>query len=208
MNIDEFKAQIEPATKWFFDPTTEDTLTGVFSEDVRVSTGFRGRDSRSPSEVLKSWHSKLIASIQSGDPGIDDIRAGKVWKLRVVAERLLMAEWNAARDPSAPPLSVHSARRFINLTIKSLRAHPELGPQLVDAIYEKGDAALNGPVVDLANDLLKKDFDYKSSEADPAKAATQYENAQAAIKKFCAEHGTKAVIFDIIARAEHLAKVE
>ncbi|WP_244814161.1 hypothetical protein [Caballeronia sp. Lep1P3] len=206
MNIDEFEAQIEPATRWFFDPTTEQTLTGVFYDDVRVSTGYLAPDPKSPSEVLKSWHSKLISSIQAGNPSIAEIRAGKVWKLRVVAEKLLMTDWNAAREPSAPALSVHSARRFVNLAIKALRAHPELGQQLAEAIYEKGDATLNEPVIKLAEELLKKDFDYKSSEADHGRAATQYEKAQAAIKAFCAKHGTKAVIFDVIARAEHLAK--
>lgn len=205
MNINEFKAQIDPATKWFFDPTNEDTLTGVFPEDMRVSTGYHAPDSKSPSKVLESWHSKLIASLQAGNPDIEEIRSGKVWKLRVVAEELLVTEWEAARQPSAPELSLHSARRFVNLTIKGLRAHSVLGPQLIDAIYNKGDATLNGPVIALAGELIK-DFDYKPFETDPGRAATQYEKAQAAIKVFCAEHKTKAVIFDVIARAEHLAK--
>jgi hypothetical protein len=205
MNISEFKAQIDPATKWFFDPSTEDTEAGVFYEDARVSTGHYAPDPKSPSAVLKSWHSKLVASIQAGNPDIEEIRSGKLWKLRVVAEKLLETEWEAAREPSAPALSVHSARRFVNLTIKGLRAHSVLGPQLIEAIYEKGDATLNAPVVSLAGELIKG-FEYKPSETDAGRAAAQYEKAQATIKAFCAEHGTKAVIFDVVARAEHLAK--
>jgi hypothetical protein len=152
------------------------------------------------------WFDQLKSDVLAGNPALKDICEKQGFSgFRVLAERKLDAEFKKCTTPPAPGASLHSRLRIVNLSIKSLRVWPAGGRDLANAIYEYGESALNEPVIALAKKLIPG-FAYSATGTDP-QVNQKHMKAQEAIKDFCAAHGTKAVIFDVIARMEHVATV-
>ncbi|MBC8740452.1 hypothetical protein F6X40_27840 [Paraburkholderia sp. UCT31] len=212
MNLKDFKDQIQPATDWFFDPTNEETETGVDGQDIRVTTGYQTGDN-TPSKVHSDWFKTLKADLEAGKISLGTVCTDSKGfaKLRAAAEKGLVEQFQQRKKPTAKLISLHSTRRLVNLSLKSLRTWDVGGRPLADAIYKFGHSALNEPVVDLAEKLIPANGDngfvYNISGNDTdAQAAQKYDAAQQTIRTFCEAHGTTPVIFDIIARSEHLKK--
>lgn len=83
---------------------------------------------------------------------------------------------------------------------------------MTEAIYAHGHSTLNDIVVDLAKRVMPPGGEivfpgYADSSSDTEhKAFEKYSAAQDAIRAFCKVHGGTPIVFDIIARKEHVEK--